>query len=335
MKAFEELTRVGKARRLREVAIHALAHYDLDVVAVRLAGMHTNALYRAHTTAGASFLLRVCRPGWRTDNDLISEALWLQALGRDTDIGAPVPMPARNGGYLVEAAAKGVPDPRRCFVMSWIPGAPLAGRLGEENLYKMGILFARLHEHGARFRAPTGFTERRMDSVFARQEEVVLFGALAGEETSDRTRTILERTWERVQAGFEALYSGEEAPRVIHHDLWHGNIKVHRGRLLPLDFEDTAWGYPVQDIAMALQDLMLDVSPEGYDPLSAAFRRGYESWAVWPEMAPGQIDLFRAGRMFWVANYVARCQAQYLGEHLEWVAGLFERFLESGRLRKG
>ena len=143
------------------------------------------------------------------------------------------------------------------------------------------------------------------------------------------------------QAGFQALYAGQEAPsgslqapRLIHHDLWHGNIKVYRGRLFPLDFEDTVWGYPVQDIAMALQDLMLDVSPQDYEPLADALRFGYESRLDWPEQSPGQIDLFRAGRMFWVANYVARYQRQHLAEHLEWVAGLLKLFLETGKLRK-
>ena len=36
------------------------------------------------------------------------------------------------------------------------------------------------------------------------------------------------------------------------------------GHLYPVDFEDTLWGYPVQDIAMAMQDLMSDVTSRSY-----------------------------------------------------------------------
>ena len=85
---------------------------------------------------------------------------------------------------------------------------------------------------------------------------------------------------------------------------------------------------------MALQDLMLDVEPAAYEPLLRAFRQGYETRAAWPEGYEGQIDTFRVGRLFWVANYVARYQRQYLREHVDWTARMVEGFLETGRLRK-
>jgi len=85
---------------------------------------------------------------------------------------------------------------------------------------------------------------------------------------------------------------------------------------------------------MAMQDLMLDVAPQAYDPLLDAFRRGYETRAPWPEGHEGQIDAFRVGRLFWVANYVARYQRRYLREHVDWTAKMVEGYLETGRLRK-
>jgi Ser/Thr protein kinase RdoA (MazF antagonist) len=336
MKPFGELTRRGKARRLREVGLHALDQYDLDVRDVRLLGIYTNTLFRVRAAdgrgSGASYVLRVCTPGWRTLTDLRSEAMWLQALDRDTDIGAPAPVAARDGAFVVEAAAEGVPGARHCLLMSWLPGPLLATRLSEANLYKMGALFARLHAHGAQFVPPDGFTARRMDREYARDEEDVLFACEEG--FTPRTRDVLDRAWAAVCGAFERLYADPSALQVIHNDLHHENIKLGRRRLLPFDFEDTIWGYPVQDIAMALQDLMLDVAPDAYDPLLGAFRQGYETLALWPEQYAGQIDTFRVGRLFWVANYVARYQRAYLREHLDWTAGLVEGFLNTGMLRK-
>ena len=144
----------------------------------------------------------------------------------------------------------------------------------------------------------------------------------------------MERAWEAVEEAFAHLYADLSGLQVIHNDLHHENIKLSRGRLRPFDFEDTIWGYPVQDIAMAMQDLMLDVAPEAYDPLLGAFRQGYESRAPWPEGHEGQIDVFRVGRLFWTANYVARYQRQHLRQHVEWTARMVEGFLETGRLRK-
>lgn len=335
MKSFESLTKRGKARRLRRLAISALDQYALEVADVRLVGVYTNTLFRVRTAGGPSYIVRVCTPGWRTDVDLKSEVMWLQALAMDTDIGAPRPHPAKSGEFIAEACAEGVPGLRRCVVMDWIAGRSLEEQLTEANLYKMGALFARLHEHTSGFSPPQGFTQRRMDTIYARGEEDVLFGDSCGEAFTSRTRDIFDRIRAKVYEAFEELYADPTGLRVIHNDLWHGNIKVYRGRLHPLDFEDTVWGYPVQDVAMALQDLMMDVKPDVFEPLQRAFRQGYESEGAWPERYEGQIDVFRAGRMLWVSNYVARFEREHLGEHVEWAARLFERFLETGRLRIG
>jgi Ser/Thr protein kinase RdoA (MazF antagonist) len=332
MKPFDQLTRRGQARRLRRLALHALAHYPLDVLDVRLLGSFTNTLYRVRDASGRSYVIRVCTPGWRTETDLRSEAVWLEALSHEPDIGAPVPVATRDGGYLVTASAEGVPEPRYCLVMSWLPGVLLGKRLTEANLHKMGILFARLHEHGARFRPPGGFTTRRMDGVYARGEEDVLWHCDDG--FTPETRETLERAWSRVKEAFARVYTDPAGPRVIHHDLWHDNIKIHRGQLHPFDFEDTCWGYPVQDIAMALQDLMMDVAADAFDPLQAAFRQGYETLSGWPEQYEGELDAFRVGRLFWVANYVARYQHRHLREHVDWTARLFAGYLDTGKLRK-
>jgi Ser/Thr protein kinase RdoA (MazF antagonist) len=338
MKPFDALTRRGKARRLRRLAFDALTQYDTEVIELRLLGVCTNTLFRVRTAEGPACVLRVCTPGWRTETDLRSEVMWLRALDRDTDLGAPVPIQARDGEFVVRATAPGVPGAdglsgaRHCLLMSWLPGPLLASDLSEANLLKMGELFARMHAHGAQWAPPEGFTRRRMDREYARDEEDLLFSCQEG--FTARTRAVMERAWEAVCAAFARLYADPAGLQVIHNDLHHENIKLSRRRLRPFDFEDTLWGYPVQDVAMALQDLMLDVAPQAYDPLLCAFQQGYEVRAPWPEQYEGQIDVFRVGRLFWVANYVARYQRQYLREHVDWTAKMVEGYLETGRLRK-
>ena len=162
----------------------------------------------------------------------------------------------------------------------------------------------------------------------------MLFSAACQESFTPRTRAILRRIDERVRGAFSGLYQNPAGLQVIHNDLHHDNIKIYHGRLSPLDFEDTIWGYPVQDMAMALQDLMVDVAPEAYLPLRDAFQAGYESARSWPETYDGQIDTFRAGRMLWVANYVARYERPHLSEFIAWLTKRFDRYLATGLLRK-
>jgi Ser/Thr protein kinase RdoA (MazF antagonist) len=314
-KPFQSLTLRGQVRRLRQLANHALEQYDLDISSFHLLGWYTNLLFRVYSMQGTSYMLRLCAPGWRTETDIRSEAMWLHAISQETDIVAPLPIPARNGELVIEAPLPSIPVYGRCVLITWIPGTQLAKQIMEANLYKMGVLFAQLHDYSTHFTPPPGFTQQKMDQPLARGEKNELYqpGCLAG--LNSHEQDILVHTKNRVDEAFRQLYSHPAGLRVIHNDLWHGNVKVYRGHLFPVDFEDTLWGYPVQDIAMAMQDLMSNVAPDTYEPLLAAFRRGYESLLPWPEAYEGQMDTFRAGRMLWVANYVASCQSQYLNQH--------------------
>ncbi len=334
MKPFEQLKIQGQVRRMRALALAALANYELEIERIRLLGWFTNLLFRVDSVGGTSYVLRVCAPDWRTEIDLRSEVMWLKSLAQDEEIGAPVPQPTLSNEFILEVGAAGIPGTRRCLLMSWIPGIQLGKRLSEENLYKMGVLFARLHAQSAAFSPPAGFTNRKMSSPFARDEPQVLFNKDCKPFFNSHTRDIFGKTKKAVDRAFADLYASPDGLQVIHNDLWHDNIKLYRGRLRPLDFEDTIWGYPVQDIAMALQDLMEAVKPELFEQFQRAFRDGYISRRTWPEEHPGQIDTFRAGRMLWVANYVAHKQRAYLREHIERITPIFSSYLETGLIRK-
>ncbi len=54
--------------------------------------------------------------------------------------------------------------------------------------------------------------------------------------------------------------------------------------------------------------------------------------AKWPEIDNEEIDTFRAGRMIWIANYVARFENKYLKIYLEQKIEIFKHFLETGKL---
>jgi Ser/Thr protein kinase RdoA (MazF antagonist) len=331
-KPFEALSRRGRTRRLRCLAEKALEQYDLPVVRLRVLGMFTNALFQVVTSTGDRFVLRLCAPGWRTQTDLCSEIIWLNALVSEPVIDAPRPIAARDGEFLIRAQIPGAQTD--ALLMTWIPGRRLGKYLTPTNLEKMGALFARLHELSKGFSPPDGFTTRKMDSIWAREERNALWGDDSSwDGVPAEVRTCLDEIYRRVAEAYRELYA-TPGLRVIHHDLWHDNIHLYRGRLYPLDFEDTVWGYPVQDIAMALQDLMQDTLPERFDVLQAAFRRGYERLGPWPEAYRGQVDVFRAGRMLWVANWIACYQRSHLADHLGQIAPMLRRFLATGLLRK-
>jgi Ser/Thr protein kinase RdoA (MazF antagonist) len=331
MKPYSNLSIRGKLRRLRDVAIEALAHYGLRSPEIAYHGFETNLLYQVTTATGERFMLRLAAPGWRTFEDLRSEALWLDALCRDTAVSAPRVMPTRSGEYVLPVSLPGIPDTWNATLMSWVPGRLLGCYLTERNLEKMGALFAELHYHGAAWVPPAGFTTRRFEHWLSRGEpNLIVDGGPAAVALPARARDLLERMHHHVESAYAAIDRSDL--RVIHCDLWHDNIKLHQGALHPIDFEDTVWGFRAHDIAMAMLDLLEDTDEARYATLLAAFRRGYEAGMAWPDDG---IEPFQIGRLLWKINWVAHRQPLRLVSAAERHVPVFEHYLRTGRVILG
>ncbi len=304
MKDFYQLTNRGRALRLRRMALAALQHYDLGVKRVRLLSNDLNGIFRVDLEGGRKVVLRISLPeAGHTLPEIRSEMMWLDALSRDTDLGVPTPHANRDEALVTTVKVAGVPQARHCVVFGWIPGPDLADRLTLDNVAKMGELSAQLHAHAETFREPPGFSIKTSDRVFPFGDEVVLFDKAHRDLVPPDRRELFRRAAKRVEAALGALYANWQGLRVLHYDLHHWNVKVFRGKLYALDFEDLMWGYPVQDIAITFyywQD-----HPQ-FGELQEAFRRGYAQHASWPEQVRGQIDTFIAARGLDLANFVLR-----------------------------
>jgi len=327
MKPYNELSFPGKLHRLRGLAVATLARYDLKDPVITYHDFSTNLLYRVTTASGERFMLRLASPGWRTYEDLCAEALWLNALRRETDIPAPEIIPSRSGEYVLPASRSGVPQIWNVSLMSWVPGRLLGHYLTECNLEKMGALFAALHQHGAAWAPPTGFTSRRFEHWLSRGEDNLIAGDGRIASMPSNTHDLIERMNQHVEAAYTAIARSDL--RVIHCDLWHDNIKLYQGTLHPIDFEDTVWGFRAHDIAMAMLDLLEDTDEERYAQLLPAFRRGYEAHLAWPE---NRIEPFQIGRLLWKINWVARRQPEWLANMVERHIPVFEHYERTGQV---
>jgi Ser/Thr protein kinase RdoA (MazF antagonist) len=305
VKDFHQLTNRGQAMRLRQMALAALERYDLKVSRVRLITNDFNGIFRVDAEDREKYVLRVALPESQRDlNDIRSEMMWLAALSRDTDLGVPQPVATRDGDWATTVAVAGVPEARHCAVFGWVPGPDLADRPSLENLAKMGELAAQLHNHALSWTPPESFCAKTSDSVFPFGEPVVLFEKdFAGLFPPER-RDLFQRALDRVEDVISSLYADRSGLRVIHNDLHQWNVKVYRGRLHALDFEDLMWGYPVQDLAITLYYFYF-WHPDGQHTAEReAFARGYTHHLPWPEQYPGQIDALIAGRGLNLANFV-------------------------------
>lgn len=337
MKPFSSLTVRGQARRLRTLALNALTCYDLELARLRLVSNDMNGIFRLDTLDGRKFILRVTLPqGGHNLDHVAAEMDWLAALARDTDLSVPVPLPAKDGSLVVEAAAAGVPEPRLCAVFSWVPGKDLVEDMSTANIARLGELMARLHSHALSYRPPAGLSLLRFDQVFPFPEPVVLFDPPYASLFPPKRRAVYQQAIDWAQESIQRLIASGEPMRILHADLHQWNVRIARGVLSPIDFEDLMLGWPVQDIATTLY-YFLD---ENYARLRAAFQEGYTRHGAWPERQPGEIDSFIAARGVGLANFILndpnpewKSQAE---EFIELVETRLRRLLdENGRSHAG
>lgn len=339
---YDSLSRAGRLRRVHRLAQEAISCYDLDDPKLQFFAANTNLLYQVTTSSGRRLMLRMASPGWRTFEDLRSEAMWLQALASDTSIGAPGVIPARDGRLVLPMSSPEVRGVRNATLMTWVPGRSLKHHLTPAYLAKMGALFAELHNHGATWFPPEGFTTRRFEHWLSRGEPNLIAGSGASDQDYSTTeaapppeppaipgehRDLLMRTDAVVEATYQAIDRADL--RVIHCDLWHENIKVHQGALRPFDFEDTIWGFRSHDIAMAMLDLLETTGDTAYYQLLASFRQGYEAHMPWPD---DPIEPLQIGRLLWKLNWVACHWPQGLREAVERHVPVLAHFMQTGEV---
>ena len=264
------------------------------------------AVVRVDADDGRRYALRCTPRSGRAFGDIPLELAWIAALRRETDVDPPEPVPGLDGGLVQDVRVPETPEPYDCVLFRWIPGVELAERLTPENVGRLGVLSARLHEHALTFHPPPALPVRTLGQLLRGNERDVLFRHEHPLFLPPSRRAIFEAMAERFHQALTALYAEAAGLRVIHADLHHENVKVHRGRLRPLDFYESIWGFPVQDISLTLYDLreFANTRPYGYEALREAFTRGYTSRLPWPEQHPGQIDTLIAGRQLRRANWV-------------------------------
>jgi len=308
---FYSLSMRAQARRLRALAWNALQHYDLPVTRLRLITNAFNCIFRVDVADGRRLVLRITMPeGGHHRAGTQAEMAWLDALAHETDLTVPRPVLARSGDFVVEAAAVGVPQPRLVTLFTWVDGINIAERLTPENLAHMGSLMARLHQHAETFTPPNAQSLPRFDRVFPFSEPVVLFDPTYASIFPPARATTYRRAQDWAQSAIDRLQASGEPMRILHGDLHQWNVRVHRGQLAPIDFEDLIWGWRVQDIGTSLY-YFLD---ENLDRVWHAFKAGYERLSPWPEQYPGEIEAFICARALMLVNFAIQDPNAYWQE---------------------
>lgn len=250
-----------------------------------------NKVYHVRT-ATTAYALRLKRPGYRDESELLSELAWLKAMDR-AGLHVPAPVPSL-AGRLLEPLGDGFAD-----LVGWLPGQPLgqsrvplvlADRAG--TFRALGAEIARLHAACDAWTPPAGFTRCAWDRGGLLGERPV-WGRFWQNPTLDPATASLLSDFRRVAQ--DRLAAADPDYGLIHADLLRENILLDGSTIRPIDFDDGGFGFRVFDLATLLLKTM---SEPDYPALRSALLQGYLSER---ELDLSLLDLFIALR---AATYV-------------------------------
>jgi len=209
MKSYNELTRLGKLKRMRSLAIKALAEYDLSVQWIKFLADDTNIPFKVHSLGGDNYVLRIYSDEETTLAENQAEVFWLEALKKDTDLKFTEPVLRTDGEAITLASQEDIPGEKRCILFTWVPGRALEESLNPDNYFKLGVTLAKLHYHAESLRPlPDSIKPKKWDKPFYYPNEPVVYNTAEYKHLfNDQQIHIIDRAISIADKELDRLYA--------------------------------------------------------------------------------------------------------------------------------
>ncbi|MFX1243836.1 MAG: phosphotransferase enzyme family protein [Promethearchaeota archaeon] len=304
MKPFNELNARGRIRRIKKQAQAAIAAYGLSKAKMKFLGYSGNAHYQIDSSQCAPrepdegrywenhYILRLHQPNYQTAEAIRSELLWLQAILQDTDLVVPEPIYNAEGELMTYTEVPGLPTPQYSTLLRWVKGRKTPKEVRAHHYKALGRVAAQLHNHAASWHPPRGFTRIHYDwnGLFSDGGLFDFPASTLWESIPRRFQKPFEIITDEVQNRMHELGTNPAVYGLIHADLsLDTNMLWYRGDMRPIDFDDSAYGYWIYDLAISLAELKDNKTQQLYRD---ALQEGYTEIRTMPSSQWKHLDLF-------------------------------------------
>jgi Ser/Thr protein kinase RdoA (MazF antagonist) len=348
MKPYETLGRLGRIRRMRELARAALRSYDLKDPKIMFLKQAGNTLFRVVEPAPAPsagpdeifaegrYLLRVHNHGRRSLDGVALELQWLAAMRREAGLPVQEPVRTRDGDLLAIAEAAGGPGERKCSLLRWLKGRFVRKGIGPRHLRAQGRLMARLHTFAEEWMPPSGLAKRHYDwdGLFRKDDGTGIPASEAWAMLSPSSVRPFETVAGEIRRVMDGWGRRPGVYGLIHGDMGvDANVLFWRGEARAIDFDDSGFGYYMYDLAVALEHCLED---PGYPAFRGALLGGYREIRALPDEQADRLELFLAAfQVYWSlwAAAAAHLHPEYregLRKRVERYASGVKRYLSAG-----
>ncbi len=257
------------------LAEKAQSAWGQDSVAPRLISHRENAVFKIRMPSGQPAALRLHRPGYCSEAEILSELWWTQALAK-RQFPAPGPIADKTGNLLLT-----LPDGQMVTVISWVNGAPvgvsgqpLAGDLNDRQtvFHRIGGLLAQLHLLSDQLTPPSHFTRRHWDlpGLLGEAPHWGRFWDNPALDPDQRDLVALARDNATRDLADYVAVGGDYG--LIHADTLRENVFADGRDLTLIDFDDAGYGFRMYELAVAVSQ---SLGEGDYADLQAAILSGY------------------------------------------------------------
>ncbi|KPK89010.1 MAG: hypothetical protein AMJ88_18185 [Anaerolineae bacterium SM23_ 63] len=329
MKSYNELTRLGQLRRLRQLAEVALDAYGLTNSRLVFLHYEGNVVFRVDAQHPAvvvdkvnpyvpnRYVLRILSI---SDADTIrSELTWLAALRRDAGLSVPEPIPTLGWKLLIPITTPGVPHGRVVTLLRWVDGRRLIKGRCPTHVRALGRLMAELHRFAADWQPPEGFKRFHWDWDGLMGETGLghPIDELVSSMPKQYQKPVAEVS-DQVQAVMESFGKGSDAYGMIFADMYMENVLFKAEEPRAIDFEDCGFGYWMYDIGTLMSQCWWTEERERF---REAFLEGHSRVLSLSESQLAHLELFVATQyavaLLWSSAFIKHDPARRAA-HEKW-----------------
>ncbi len=333
MLQFRDQSHDKQLRNLHDLAVAALAHYELPADAQpQLISLSENAVYRVDSpTSKRSWALRVHREGYHSRGAIASELAWLTALRRDGAAITPKPVAGKDNAPVQIVSPVAVPTMRHVVLFEWEEGEePDVDRHDLRTPFEvLGEIAAHMHLHVRRWAKPAGFERLTWDFETALGGQPHWGAWRDGLGMTQEMESLFGRTVELVGRRLDAFGKSPERFDLVHGDMRLANLLIDGEMTKVIDFDDSGFSWLMYDCATAVS--FFEHRPE-VPELIESWVRGYRRVLALPkedeEEIPTFVMLRRLLLVAWIGSHKQTALAQSMGaDYTRGTVPLCERYL--------
>ena len=314
----------------RPAALKALESFPVEAENVELIAHSENVTFRVSVRGSdADLVLRLHRPGYNSIKELNSERIWTRAL-KEAGISVQDSLLTPQGQHFELIDIPGTGEQRYAGMTTWLEGTLLSEYLATSSdqqerkrlFRRIGGIAAAIHNQIAGWKEPAGFERRRLD-VAGLLGETPHWGRFwENAELTNAEQALLRRARERARAALSAYGTSPDNFGLIHADLHPDNIIYNGEDLALIDFDDSAYGWHMYEIASALIESRF--GPD-FDTLRAALLEGYREKRPLSGQDVDMLPVFLLVRgmaiIGWFHQRPEHSGSAYLAQVKNWVIG--------------